>query len=106
METSVLIQTVAILAACVVFLAKEAHKAYAHKKNGGNGNKILCELHDWHKPVIDPVTGQPRFMWYADSKDLREQLERNRASMDDLGTSIGRMNESLSGLVTEIRKSC
>ncbi len=58
---------------------------------------LLSDLHDWHKPVVDPETGQPRFMWYGDSKELRE-------SMDELRTSIGRMNESLNGVVDEMRK--
>lgn len=108
-ETSALIQTVAILAACVVFLAKEGYRVYDRKKNGTggdlSGSKMikLSELHDWHKPVTDPETGQPRFMWYADSKDLREQLEKNRESMDELRSAIGRMNDSLMSLVAEIR---
>lgn len=107
-ETSALIQTVAILAACVVFLAKEGYKAYDKKKNGtsdlsGSKMVLLSELHDWHKPKVDPETGQPRFMWYADSKELREQLERNRESMDELRAAIAGMNESLKVLVNDLR---
>ncbi len=109
-ETSALLQTVVILSACVVYLAKQALESYKCRDRKKNGNPDdskavkLSELHDWHKPVVDPETGQPRFMWYAETKELREQLERNRESMDELRSAISRMSDSLAGLVAEIRK--
>ena len=113
METSSLVQTVVILAACVVFLAKQCVDAYSRfggwkKKHGtyavnGSSADLLRDLHKWHHPVNDPETGQPRFLWYQDTKDLREELKRSRESMDELRESIGKMNDSLVTLVSEIK---
>jgi hypothetical protein len=105
-----LLQTVAILAACIVFLAKQAVDAYSKRKNGMGAHttstekSMLSDLHRWHKPVADPATGQPRFMWYENSLMLQEELKRNRESMDELKSALERMSENISALVEQIKK--
>lgn len=109
-ETSGLIQTIAILAACIVFLAKQAFD-FKKRKNGhgvpmnpnDSSAALLRELHSWHKPVNDPETGQPRFMWYEDSSHLREELNKNSLALDELRSTIAKMNDSIAKLVGEIR---
>lgn len=113
-ETAGLIQTIAVLAACVVFLAKQGFDAYKMhmKKDTEQVTKDPCkidcmglisDLHKWHRPVTDPETGQPRFMWYEDSKALRDGLRKNRECMDALSLAMGKVNESIAALVEELR---
>lgn len=108
METN-LLQTVVVLAACVVFLAKQSIDVYKNygvrRKNGGAGrpgeSTMIADLYKWHKPVIDPGTGQPRFMWYLDSKELQKELQRNRETMEELRGAILKMNQSIERLASE-----
>lgn len=110
-----LINTVAILSACIVFLAKVVVDAYAKRKNGGMPPcrasckaeqmvTFVSDLHRWHKPVTDPATGQPRFMWYENSVGLREELKKNRESTDELKLAIEKMNTHICALVEQIQK--
>jgi len=89
-----LLQTFTIMAACIVFLSKQAVDAY-RSRNGkaapqfsDESSRLVKDLHKWHKPVMDPETGQPRFMWYADSKELKQELKASRITMAELGDSI------------------
>ena len=103
--TSSLVQTVAVLSACIVFLAKQTVDAYrnhvasknsfvgdvvASQRPDSNGYKLLKELHNWHKPSPDPQTGQPRFLWYDDKSEVLKELKK--------------LNLTLASLVDELRK--
>jgi hypothetical protein len=112
-----LTQTVAILAACIVFLARQGFDAYKIYANKGSARcviphpethppteTLIRELHRWHKPVNDPETGQPRFLWYVDSAELREELQRNRESMEELKESLGKMRTAIERLVSELQR--
>ena len=93
-DTPALLQTIAILSVCLVYLARqviETYKAHDRKKNGGSSRAqdnaaLLLELHEMEN-----------------TKELRAELKRNRESMDELRAAIGKMNDSLVGLVAEIR---
>ncbi len=114
-DTHALVQTVAVLAVCIAFMAKQSWNLYRSRHNGkrvnGSGEfnisrnerSMLADLHQWHKPIMDADTGQPRFMWYEGTKELRAELELSRKTMGELRETIGRMNDSLSTLVAEIR---
>ncbi len=106
-----LLQTVALLSCCVVFLAKQAADAYSKKKNGSmkprscpeQMSEWISDLHRWHKPVVDQATGQPRFVWYENSIALQEELQRNRESMNELKSAIEKMNEAIGMLVDQMQ---
>jgi hypothetical protein len=79
------LQTIAILSAALVFLSKSAVDAYkkmAARKNGMDSDSMMRDLHRWHKPVVDPKSGQPRFLWYEDSLELRDSVEKLREEME------------------------
>ena len=112
-DTHALVQTVAVLAVCIAFMAKQSWQLYSRrhnneKRNGpiGSGSgevkitrnerSMLSDLHQWHKPIMDPDTGQPRFMWYEGTKELRTELELSRKTM-------GELRDTISTLVSEIR---
>lgn len=116
MDTTELAKTVAILAVCLVWLAKQTIDAYKKRKNGNDpvmvdqcrardNAEMIKDLHRWHEPGEDPATGQPRFHWYSYSKELQEELEKNRSSMDELRREIAKMNATISRLVTEMSKA-
>lgn len=113
-----LLKTVGILAVCLVYLTKQIMDSYTKRKNGKSMDScqqgsqcarctvmaaLLDDLHRWHKPVTDPITGQPRFMWYGDSIELQKELERSRESTEELKTAMEAMNDSIRSLVEQIR---
>ncbi len=94
-----LLQTFTIMAACIVFLSKQAVDAY-RSRNGKAAPQdesflLVKDLHRWHKPVVDPETGQPRFMWYGDSKELKDELKANRETMQELTDSMGTLTTAV-----------
>lgn len=92
-DTPALLQTIAVLSVCLVYLARqviETYKAHERKKNGNgrarDNSALLLELHEMEN-----------------TKELRVELKRNRESMDELRAAIGKMNDSLVKLAAEIR---
>jgi hypothetical protein len=109
-----LIQTIVILVACVVYLTKQIAEAYKKKKNGhshlgscraGDVENMIFELHQWHRPVTDQETGQPRFMWYENNLEFQKQLERNRSAMEALSACMRKTRESIDKLNATIADS-
>jgi len=99
-DISGLIQTVSVLAACVVFLATKGFELQKKKKlNGDHPDAKLRaqikELHTWHAPIQDPSSGQPRFLWYEDTgllvksiDALLDEMALTRESHKDLSEAI------------------
>lgn len=103
-DTTGLLQTVAVLAACVVYLAKQAHESYRMRKNGRpetNGmdsktTRQLEDIHDWLRPVADPSSGQPRFNYYCGAAQMASELA-------ELHKSVVKMNKCLDAMLREMK---
>ena len=114
--TQQLVQTIAILAGCIVFVASKSFDLYQRRRTNGVGLMSLessnygsirtwiKELHDWHKPVKDPVTGQPKFPWYADAAELRDELQKSRAATEEATSAMADMSAKLAEFVDEVRE--
>ena len=106
-----LLLTVGVLVAALVYITKTALDYVVKRKNGkADGEEdrtgkilkrvdllwasskiqaeALKDLHDWHAPQIDAETGQPRFVWYANVQDLRDDIEAMDARLDALIEAI------------------
>jgi hypothetical protein len=104
------IQTICILSAAIVFLAKQtvdAWKAVASKKNGTPGSSftMLQDLHKWHQPVSDIKTGQPRFMWYED-KELTQEIRNLRVEQAEIKDILKKLLENFSSFFGQFNSHC
>ena len=101
-----LVSTIAILAGCLVYLSKAAMEVYKRKKTGKlEGCVEVCaqkvgELHQWHCPITDPVTNQPRFPWYENNAELLKELIENRESMNSLEAALVRTQDTMERLIS------
>lgn len=99
-----MIETIAILSACVVYLARQGHELYRSKSSNGAPKSdprcaecygMVRELHHWSRPMTDPATGQLHFPWYLGYKELRVDLELNRQVTRDLQASVDRLSTAI-----------
>lgn len=81
--TDDLLMTVGILAAALVYITKTALDYVIKRKNGkaqesspvqNQLEPLVKDLHDWHAPIVDSETGQPKFLWYVNVQDLRADI--------------------------------
>ena len=98
-----LLLTVGVLVAALVYITKTALDYVVKRKNGkpiaGEDRigkilkrvevlstlaKEIKDLHDWHAPQIDAETGQPKFVWYANVQDLRDDIEALDDRLDEI----------------------
>lgn len=106
-----LVQTIAVLSACLVYVTKAGIDSYKKKKNGVADveelavRKQIMDLHDWHKPIPDVETGQPRFMWYHDTVALQVELKANRDTMEQLRACLTKTQECLEALTKALERS-
>ena len=94
--------TVCVMAACIVFLSKQAVDAYKKKKAGPASSEVfdqffekINELHRWHKPIYNPATGQPKFMWYENSAELQQEMKDLRACIKSLQKSLDNLSDKI-----------
>lgn len=106
--TQDLIKTIAVLSACIVYLSKQAIESYKAKRTGPQKivdcGLLVKELHKWHQPVVDPGTGQPKFMWYENNSELEKELRANRESMEALRDSTRKTRESMDRLIAAMER--
>lgn len=110
-EVQGLVQTIVILAACVVYLAKQGFDTYRRKSSGMDdqhktGDANLChkcekcagqvdDLHAWHKPHPDRETQQPRFPWYDNSREMMKELRKLRECVQAMNESITKLSDTI-----------
>ena len=102
-----LVQTIAILAGVIVYLSREAHRAYRARQNGGKEGRVPtidpCEecraqnqdLHNWHSPATDPETGQPIFRWYENNRELAREIAGLREMMGEMMKAMKKYTDAL-----------
>jgi hypothetical protein len=78
-----------IVIAVVVWVMSKKTPSPAKRKDGGPSlDALVQELHQWHKPVADPETGQPRFRWYEDSIQLAKAVRELRVVVGQLSDRV------------------
>ena len=92
-----IVQTVAILAAALVYLSKQLADTYKGlQRRNGKGqpgtDQMVKDLHEWHRPVTDPLTGQPKFMWYEES-GVRLEMALLRETIHKLTTTLQKTDD-------------
>lgn len=109
MEESV--QTIAILAACVVYLARQTVESYKKMRSNGQVKDAEAQqlmrnrvedLHRWHSPVSNSVTGQPRFPWYSETDVLQSELSSLRKEFKSTRDCLRKMRESIDRLIEKV----
>lgn len=108
MDASGLAQTIAIMAVCLIWSTKQAISAWK-ARNGSAPLSDMAELMKlvkvalqqlgdlwrWHKPVTDPKTGQPTFMWYENTAQLLEQMKLSREATIELRKAVLKLTDML-----------
>jgi hypothetical protein len=77
-----------IVIAVVVWVMSKKTPSPAKRKDGASLDALVQELHQWHKPVADPETGQPRFRWYEDSIQLAKAVRELRVVVGQLSDRV------------------
>lgn len=100
MDTPSIVQTIAVLAAVIVYLSKQLVDALKTKKNSGAKSESdqVNDLHKWHAPVSNKETGQPIFHWYAQNAELIKELREQKEVMKEMVFSIRDLVPSLLAL--------
>jgi len=112
-----LLVTIGVMASCIVFLSKQAVEAYRKSKmrNGKAGlysdscaalecNRLVKDLHNWHCPIKDNETGQPKFPWYENNAELLRELCLNREAMEELRDCMRKIRSSIDKLTAALER--
>jgi len=91
--TQLFLQTVPVLLACIVYLVKQVIEAYKMAM-GLSDRRMIEDLWRWHKPQTDPVTGQPIFHWYEDSKTLKLSITELEQAMVELKDELSELRKA------------
>ena len=105
-----LLQTIVILGACVVYLARAGVAVAQRKKRGGEVwhtvDSMVEDLHNWHRPLKDQRTNQPYFPWYHDpgrGEELREEVRELRKTIDRMNKILARLAVEIAHLKGEVK---
>lgn len=97
------VQTIAILAAALAYVTKLTVDSMRKSKETKDGagfltqnqrDRYLSDLEKSHRPILDSVTGQPKYQWYGDTELLRsmkQELQDSRKEMTRVADAVEKL---------------
>jgi hypothetical protein len=82
-------------------VTKAAFEMFKNRKNGKSSgflselerDQMQRDLWRWHKPYTDPVTSQPNFPWYANSREIIRSVDNMAKIVEDLRNDIDKLSK-------------